>query len=238
MDNTDLLAESRAKFKDALDALRCVGGVPPEQRSEFYLTARAHEMLLTEALVRQVEQTKKWVKETNRLEERIALDATTIKAWAKESERLRNRKVELEMWWASLESPAPQYPALAAAWATWADSVWGDRTGQPQGALNHLQEEVQELIGSPFDAAEYADCFALLVDAARMAGIPPDKLLLAVEAKLEINKKRTWGPVGADGVSHHVKPEDPWRCGKCDGANVPEHFRTCPKRDKEPEARP
>lgn len=213
--------DSRARFNRALLNLRYPDDLTSAVVDASHMAVLNHEKSLTDALKEKemllgqaLEVAKQWMggfsrqeREIEKPEQRTALDATTIKAWVKENERLRTRKVELEMWWASLSSPAPQYHELAAAWAAWADSVWGDRTGQPQGTLNHLKEEVQELINAPFDAAEYADCFALLVDAARMADIPPEKLLLAVEAKLEVNKKRDWGPVDADGVSHHIKPE-------------------------------
>lgn len=86
----------------------------------------------------------------------------------------------------------------------WSDETFGADRG-PEGPLNHLKEEIAEIIADPSDAFEFADAFMLLLDAARKAGFNTDDLLYYGEAKLKINKQRTWSPVDEDGVSRHIK---------------------------------
>ena len=64
---------------------------------------------------------------------------------------------------------------------------------------------LDELIAEPYDRMEYADCFMLLVDAARGAGISSAALLYAVRDKLNINKGRSWGDAGDDGIARHAE---------------------------------
>lgn len=72
--------------------------------------------------------------------------------------------------------------------------------------ITHLRSELDELDGDPTDdLEEFADCFMLLMDAARLAGYSMHTILLAVETKLVINKERSWAPPDEDGVSFHVK---------------------------------
>lgn len=72
------------------------------------------------------------------------------------------------------------------------------------GPLHHLQEEVKELIDNPDDELEWADCFLLLLDAARRKGHSVDDLVRFANAKLEINKKRSWKK-DDNNVFKHVK---------------------------------
>jgi hypothetical protein len=88
--------------------------------------------------------------------------------------------------------------------AAWSDPVFGYNRS-PMGCLHHLVLEVQEVIDTPTDRMEYADCFMLLLDAYRMAGYDADDLIDACIDKLEICKQREWGPVNENGVSMHVK---------------------------------
>jgi predicted house-cleaning noncanonical NTP pyrophosphatase (MazG superfamily) len=67
-----------------------------------------------------------------------------------------------------------------------------------------LQEEVKELIDNPNDEAEWADCFLLLLDAARRKGHSVDDLVKFANAKLEINKARSWKQ-NENGVFKHIK---------------------------------
>lgn len=86
--------------------------------------------------------------------------------------------------------------------------AWADKTFPGQtitGKIKHLQREVAELLESPSDLSEIADCFSLLMDIARKAGYPASTVVKAAFEKLEINKARTWGPADADGVIEHVK---------------------------------
>lgn len=74
----------------------------------------------------------------------------------------------------------------------------------PQGPLEHLLQEVNEVIAEPTDRMEYADCFLLLVDAYNRAGLG-DLLELIKDAndKLEINKNRKLKKNGL--VFNHIK---------------------------------
>lgn len=82
------------------------------------------------------------------------------------------------------------------------DKTFGKST--PQAKLHHLAEEVQELLAEPEDHMEWADCFILLLDAANKAGLSMDDVYEAIEAKMEINKSRTWGEPDENGVVKHV----------------------------------
>lgn len=70
--------------------------------------------------------------------------------------------------------------------------------------LAHLRKEVEEVKDDPCKD-EYADCFILLIDAWTQDWGHTDGLLLAIENKMKINKRRIWGPPDADGVREHVK---------------------------------
>jgi hypothetical protein len=70
--------------------------------------------------------------------------------------------------------------------------------------LRHLQVEVQELMDNPDDPMEWADCFLLLLDAARRKGYSVDDLVDFGLQKLEINRNRTWEKQ-SNGVYFHKK---------------------------------
>lgn len=87
-------------------------------------------------------------------------------------------------------------------------SRFQDRTFPDQGLMpkiNHLRHEVDELAKDPNDTAELADCFILLLGIAAKRSISADTLISASHAKMEINKRRKWGPPDADGVCHHIQ---------------------------------
>lgn len=88
--------------------------------------------------------------------------------------------------------------------AQWTDATFGENRA-PSRSLHHLKEEVEELILDEYDHYEYADAFILLLDCARRAGLTAKDLLAKAYEKLEINKKRKWGPPDANGVRHHIK---------------------------------
>lgn len=85
----------------------------------------------------------------------------------------------------------------------WADSVFGYNR-PPDMAIAHLLSEVKELMKSPYDYEEYADCFMLLIQAFHQAGGNTDELLDECFKKLEINKKRKWGKKNKDGFHEHI----------------------------------
>lgn len=68
--------------------------------------------------------------------------------------------------------------------------------------IAHLRQEIEELAEHPKDAAEMADILILLCGIASLAGVD---LLEAAKAKMEINRKRTWGTPDKDGVVKHTK---------------------------------
>jgi hypothetical protein len=92
---------------------------------------------------------------------------------------------------------------LFKAIGEWSDSVFGEARG-PEGALHHLELEIQELNAEPYQIEEYADCLMLLFDAARMAGFGLEDLEIALQMKLEKNKRRKWGRDLGNGAVGHL----------------------------------
>ncbi len=98
-------------------------------------------------------------------------------------------------------------PEILDAWAEWEAIQFPQATTLSR--LKHLQKEINELIEDPQDLMEYVDCFALLTSAMRGESITLTTLILAMGAKLEINKKRKWGEVNEKGFVEHVGKEIP-----------------------------
>lgn len=76
--------------------------------------------------------------------------------------------------------------------------------------IHHLKQEIEEvivsmLIGDPTKRLEFADCFILLMGAAKADGMSYEDICSAISEKLEINKKRVWGEPDSNGVINHVK---------------------------------
>ena len=93
---------------------------------------------------------------------------------------------------------------LAKEQSAWSQETFGsDAERGPMGALKHLEREAREAQANPTDPMEYADCFLLILDAARRAGIKPMELMKHAQAKMVINKSRTWPrPVDDEPVEH------------------------------------
>lgn len=111
----------------------------------------------------------------------------------------------------------------------WSDKTFGVNQRNP-GILNHLSEEVNELIGAfnkcqiakfdhEVDLDEYedkikavknelADCFMLLIDSATHMNYTAEDLIFFTRRKLEINKNREWGKPDKDGVVRHIKDKN------------------------------
>lgn len=85
----------------------------------------------------------------------------------------------------------------------WSDETFGFNR-LPTAPMHHLKKEIDELIESPYDTMEYADCFMLLLDSARMAGINCELLILATKHKLKVNRNRQWGEPDSNGVVEHI----------------------------------
>jgi hypothetical protein len=81
----------------------------------------------------------------------------------------------------------------------------------PAGPLNHLRREIDEVIAAHEEGddattlVEFADCYLLLNDALSRAGLTVADLFAAARRKLEINKRREWGAVNAEGFAEHVR---------------------------------
>lgn len=95
---------------------------------------------------------------------------------------------------------------IASDLAEWSQATFGTDTERgPIGPLKHLEKEAREAQESPTDPVEYADCFLLVLDAARRAGIKPMELMQHAERKLALNKTRTYPRPARDEISEHVR---------------------------------
>jgi hypothetical protein len=94
--------------------------------------------------------------------------------------------------------------SLAQDQSEWSQATFGtDQERGPLGALRHLEKEAVETQAAPDDIEEYADCFLLILDAARRAGISPLQLIEAAQRKMVINRQRTWPrPIDDQPVEH------------------------------------
>jgi NTP pyrophosphatase (non-canonical NTP hydrolase) len=96
----------------------------------------------------------------------------------------------------------------------WSTATFGDRRTTAIPVINHLEKEAQELIDELKSNGnyqeEFADCFMLLIDAAKTCGISTDELISLTFSKLEKNKKRKWGQPDEQGVIRHTteQPND------------------------------
>lgn len=98
---------------------------------------------------------------------------------------------------------------LATEQAEWSQATFGlDKERGPLGALKHLEKEAKEAQENPTDASEYADCFLLILDAARRAGFSPLELISHAQQKLEINKARKWSVPQKDMPVEHLTSEN------------------------------
>lgn len=97
------------------------------------------------------------------------------------------------------------WPQLQMDIANWSTAQFPHQT--PHSKIEHLRSELTELDEDPNDITEFADCFMLLIDTARMVGYDMSEIYNAVKAKLEINKGRTWGEPDEHGVCYHIKDE-------------------------------
>jgi hypothetical protein len=91
----------------------------------------------------------------------------------------------------------------------WSQATFGtDQERGPIGALKHLEKEAREAQLQPSDIFEYVDCLFLVVDASRRAGFTWQHILDTAFEKLEINKRRKWGPrTGEDVPVEHIREE-------------------------------
>lgn len=98
---------------------------------------------------------------------------------------------------------------LIADQSTWSQKTFGtDQERGPLGALKHLEKEAREAQDKPNDGLEYADCFLLILDASRRAGIPIMKLLDLAKEKMKINKERKWGSANGNEPVEHIRNDE------------------------------
>lgn len=70
--------------------------------------------------------------------------------------------------------------------------------------IDHLRDELAEVIETPEDIEEWADVMLLYMNALSFAGHTMDDVLEAVHKKYEKNKKRKWGKPDERGVVKHI----------------------------------
>jgi len=103
---------------------------------------------------------------------------------------------------------AQEFAALVCDQAEWSQATFGSDTSRgPLGALRHLEMEAREAQQAPDDPEEYADCFLLILDAARRAGISADALVAAARQKMIINRQRQWPRPVDDTPVEHLRSE-------------------------------
>lgn len=95
-------------------------------------------------------------------------------------------------------------------------TTWQYETFAKSTALSkvkHLAEELDELKfdlinNRPEKRLEFADCFILLMGAAKLDGMTYEDICQAIEDKMEINLKRKWQKPDENGVVRHEKNGD------------------------------
>lgn len=88
---------------------------------------------------------------------------------------------------------------LRAKHAAWSQQQFGDVSAI--GPAKHLSKEALEVAAEPHDVIEHADCWMLLWDMQRRAGITDVQLADAIQQKLSINMARQW-PAPNEGEAH------------------------------------
>jgi predicted house-cleaning noncanonical NTP pyrophosphatase (MazG superfamily) len=96
-------------------------------------------------------------------------------------------------------SPADSLEQVAVDAATWAAETFPNADNN--SVAEHLLREVVELSSNPTDPEELADVFLLLSRLALTNGVD---LAAAARAKLEKNRRRSWGEPDSKGVVEHV----------------------------------
>lgn len=94
------------------------------------------------------------------------------------------------------------------AHAQWSRKAFGSDDRGPIGPLHHLEMEAieaREETDEERRKVEIIDCFLLIVDAARTAGIKEDEFFKLAFAKLAINWGRKWERTSEDGVFEHLR---------------------------------
>jgi hypothetical protein len=92
----------------------------------------------------------------------------------------------------------------------WQKETFGQATALSK--IAHLKQEINELecelnqFNNPTGTLmEFADCFILLFGSAASYGMNYEDICEAVNAKMNINIKRSWGEPDLNGVVNHIK---------------------------------
>lgn len=93
--------------------------------------------------------------------------------------------------------------ALRAEHAEWSQRQFGDVSAV--GPAKHLAQEAMEVAAEPTNAIEHADCWMLLWDMQRRAGISDHELAQAIRIKLTANKARIWPAPKEGEARNHVR---------------------------------
>lgn len=96
--------------------------------------------------------------------------------------------------------------------SVWSQATFGSDVDRgPVGPLRHLSKEANEAVSAWQGGEsrvrieeEFADCFLLLLDASRRAGITPMTLVKAAAAKQAVNRSRSWPAPAPDETVEHV----------------------------------
>lgn len=88
----------------------------------------------------------------------------------------------------------------------------------PQGLLDHIEKEVEEIRLNPYDLEEWIDLIFLSADGAhrlvkvQYPQLSPEEIVAVVrsafEQKLRINKKRKWGKQVEGKAVEHIREEN------------------------------
>lgn len=100
--------------------------------------------------------------------------------------------------------PADDLVDLRRQHADWSAKQFGDVSAV--GPAKHLAKEALEVASAPSDPIEHADCWMLLWDMQRRAGISDAVLASAIREKLAINKARSW-PAAKEGEAREHLPD-------------------------------
>ncbi|AYF00420.1 DUF550 domain-containing protein [Paracoccus yeei] len=96
---------------------------------------------------------------------------------------------------------------LRAQHAAWSQAQFGDVSAV--GPAKHLAKEATEVAADPLDPIEHADCWMLLWDMQRRAGISDAQLADAIREKLAINQARRWPAPREGEAREHDRADQP-----------------------------
>lgn len=88
---------------------------------------------------------------------------------------------------------AQKFDDLVIDQSKWSQETFGiDSECGPLSALKDLELEAREAQQNPTDKEGYVECFLLILDAARRAGIKPEQLVEAAQEKMKKKKRNAY----------------------------------------------